>query len=182
MRSVNERPRTSTPRDFHENGDSKIRWPISPAKNKAFDRFEPSAARRRNSGTLTSFAPVSQADYVGWNGGAIGAKGHDDSILSDYEIVDDAHGATNAVPTIDEDGEVCLHAEIEPFEDESSRGACTDCGEEFAINTDSLRGDSVASAEEDAGGVDTVLEKMANVAWSAKRLRRRAGAVFRPTF
>ena len=44
------------------------------------------------------------------------------------------------------------------------------------------RGDSIASAEEDAGGVDTVLEKMANVPWSAKRLRRRAGAVFRPTF
>ena len=88
---------------------------------------------------LELFAPVSQADYVGWNGGAIGPKGHDDSILSGYEIVDDALGATNAVPTIDEDGKVCLHAEIEPFEDESSRGACTDCGEEFAINTDSSR-------------------------------------------
>ena len=67
--------------------------------------------------TLELFAPVSQADYVGWNGGAIGPKGHDDFILSDYEIVDDAFGAANAVPTIDEDGEVCLHAEIEPYED-----------------------------------------------------------------
>jgi len=59
---------------------------------------------------------------------------------------------------------VCLHAEIEQYENESSRDACTDCGEEFAINTDSSRGDSIVSAEEDAGGVDTVLEVMANVA------------------
>ena len=65
---------------------------------------------------------------------------------------------------IDEDGEVCLHTEIEPYEDESSRGACTDCGEEFAINADSSRGASIASAEEDAGGGATVLEDMANVA------------------
>ena len=113
---------------------------------------------------LELFAPVSQADYVGWNGGAIGPKGHDDSILAQYDIVDDALGAANAVPTIDEDGEVCLHAEIEPYEDESSRGACTDCGEEFAINADSSRGASIASAEEDAGGGDTVLEDIANVA------------------
>ena len=114
---------------------------------------------------LELFAPVSQADYVGWNGGAIGPKGHDDSILVEYEIVDDALGATNAVPTIDEDGEVCLHAEIEPFEDESSRGACTDCGEEFAINSEPARGESsIVATEEDAGGVDAVLEEMANVA------------------
>jgi len=113
---------------------------------------------------LELFAPISQADYVGWNGGAIGPKGHDDSILAQYDIVDDALGAANAVPTIDEDGEVCLHTEIEPYEDESSRGACTDCGEEFAINADSSRGASIASAEEDAGGGATVLEDMANVA------------------
>jgi hypothetical protein len=76
------------------------------------------------------FAPVQQADYVGWNGGAIGPKGHDDSVLAGYEIVDDPLGAENATPTIDE---VCLHAEIEPYEDEPSRGACADCGEEFGV-------------------------------------------------
>ena len=114
---------------------------------------------------LELFAPVSKADYVGWNGGAIGPKGHDDSILSEYEIVDDALSATNAVPTVDEDGEVCLHVEIDPYEDESTRGACTDCGEEFAINAESARGESrIVAAEEDAGGVDTVLDQMANVA------------------
>jgi len=83
---------------------------------------------------LELFAPVQQADYVGWNGGAIGPKGHDDSALAGYEIVDDPLGAKNAVPSADEDGAVCLHTEIEPYDDEPSRGACANCGEilEFA--------------------------------------------------
>ena len=41
-----------------------------------------------------------------------------------YEIVDDPLGAQNAAPTADEDGDVCLHTEIEPYEDEPTRGAC----------------------------------------------------------
>jgi hypothetical protein len=100
---------------------------------------------------LELFAPVQQADYVGWNGGAIGPKGHDDSVLAGYEIVDDPLGAENATPTIDEDGEVCLHTEIEPYEDEPSRGACAACGEEFGVrvasSVDGESGEAVAEEE-----------------------------------
>ncbi len=38
---------------------------------------------------LELFAPVQQADYVGWNGGGVGPKGQDDGLLAGYEIVDD---------------------------------------------------------------------------------------------
>ena len=55
---------------------------------------------------LELFAPVQQADYVGWNGSGVGAKGQDDALLVGYEIVDDPLGAQNAAPTADEDGEV----------------------------------------------------------------------------
>ncbi len=65
---------------------------------------------------LELFAPVQQADYVGWNGSGVGPKGQDDTLLAGYEIVDDPLGAQNVVPTADEDGEVCLHTEIEPYE------------------------------------------------------------------
>jgi len=79
------------------------------------------------------FAPIQQADYVGWNGGGVGPKGQDDALLAGYEIVDDQLGAHNAAPTVDHDGAVCLHTEIEPYEDEPTRGACVDCGEEFEL-------------------------------------------------
>ena len=101
---------------------------------------------------LELFAPVSQADYVGWNGGAIGPKGHDESVLADYEIVDDPLGATNAVSSVDEDGDVCLHREIEPYEDEPTRGACSDCGDEFVIKATATLQDGVAPEEEAAQG------------------------------
>ena len=52
MRSVRERPRMSTPRDFQENGCWKIRWPRSPAKNRALGRPAPRAARSRSPETL----------------------------------------------------------------------------------------------------------------------------------
>ncbi len=76
---------------------------------------------------------MQQADYVGWNGSGVGPKGQDDTLLAGYEIVDDPLGAQNAAPTIDEDGEVCLHTEIEPYEDEPTRGACVECGEEYGL-------------------------------------------------
>lgn len=82
---------------------------------------------------LELFAPVQQPDYVGWNGSGVGPKGQDEAVLAGYEIVDDPLDAHNAVPTEDEDGEVCLHTEIEPYEDEPSRGACRECGEEFGL-------------------------------------------------
>ena len=104
---------------------------------------------------LELFAPVQQADYVGWNGGAVGPKGHDDSVLAGYEIVDDPLGAKNAVPSA---GEVCLHSEIEPYDDELSRGACASCGEDFGIRVaPSIDGEYDDAAEEepivDAGGL-----------------------------
>jgi hypothetical protein len=98
---------------------------------------------------LELFAPVSQADYVGWNGGAIGPRGHDESVLADYEIVDDP-SATNAVPSVDEDGDVCLHREIEPYENEPTRGACSDCGDEFVIKTTATLQDGGVPPEEEA--------------------------------
>jgi len=101
---------------------------------------------------------VQEADYVGWNGGAVGPKGHDDSVLAGYEIVDDPLGAKNAVPSADEDGAVCLHSEIEPYDDEPSRGACASCGEDFGIRVArSADGECDDMAEEepivDAGGL-----------------------------
>jgi len=48
---------------------------------------------------LELFAPVQQADYVGWNGSGVGPKGQDDTLLGGYEIVDDPPGAQNAAPT-----------------------------------------------------------------------------------
>jgi hypothetical protein len=82
---------------------------------------------------LELFAPIQQADYVGWNGG-VGPKGQDDSVLAGYQIIDDPLGPKNVTPTANEDGEVCLHEEIEPFEDEPTHGACVACGEEFELN------------------------------------------------
>jgi len=70
---------------------------------------------------LELFAPVQQADYVGWNGSGVGPKGQDDA--------------------------VCLHTEIEPYEDEPARGACIDCGEEFGLR--GSRVDVDDSAEEE---------------------------------
>ncbi len=58
---------------------------------------------------LELFAPIQQADYVGWNRSGVGLKGQDDSLLAGYEIVDDPLGVQNAVPTTDEDGKVCSH-------------------------------------------------------------------------
>ncbi|MBC5804992.1 MAG: hypothetical protein GIW96_02050 [Candidatus Eremiobacteraeota bacterium] len=100
---------------------------------------------------LELFAPVQQSDYVGWNGGAIGPKGHDDSVLAGYEIVDDPLGAKNAVPSADDDGEVCLHTDIEPYDDDPTRGVCVDCGDDFGIRVapsiDGERYDSAVGEE-----------------------------------
>ncbi len=83
---------------------------------------------------LELFAPVEERDYVG-AGGTIGRKGLDESILAGYNIVDDPLGPKNVTPTpIDEDeDEVCLHDDVEPYEDDPSRGACAECGEEFDL-------------------------------------------------
>jgi len=108
---------------------------------------------------LELFAPVQQADYVGWNGSGVGPKGQDDGLLVGYEIVDDPLGAQNAAPTADEDGEVCLHTEIEPYEDEPTRGACLDCGEEFGLRGAPANADD--AAEEDVDGAAVAAESAA---------------------
>ncbi len=96
---------------------------------------------------LELFAPVQQSDYVGWNGSGVGPKGQNDALLAGYEITDDPLGAQNAAPTEDEDGGVCLHTDIEPYEDEPTRGACLECGEEFGLRGSPADTDS-AEAEE----------------------------------
>ncbi len=107
---------------------------------------------------LELFAPIQQADYVGWNGSGVGPKGQDDTLLGGYEIVDDPRGAQNAVPTADEDGEVCLHTEIEPYEDEPTHGACVDCGEEFGLR--GLPADAADGVEEEPGDGGVVAESV----------------------
>jgi hypothetical protein len=85
---------------------------------------------------LELFAPVEERDFVG-AGGTIGRKGLDDSILASYNVIDDPLGPKNVTPTpIYQDAdEVCLHADVEPYEDDPSRGACAECGEEFDLAT-----------------------------------------------
>ncbi len=73
-------------------------------------------------------------------------------MLAGYETVDDPLGPKNVTSTTDEDGVVCLHSEIEPYEDESNLGACIECGEEFEINArpsePDAAGDGVADEPE----------------------------------
>ncbi len=111
---------------------------------------------------LELFAPIQQADYVGWNGSGVGPKGQDDALLTGYEIVDDPLGAKNTAPTADEDGEVCLHSAVEPYEDEPTRGACLECGEEFG-----LRGAPADAYDDgDAAEEEPIIDAPAEVRWS----------------
>jgi hypothetical protein len=96
---------------------------------------------------LELFAPVQQADYVGWNGSGVGPKGQDDALLAGYEIIDDPLGAQNAAPTTSDDGEVCLHTEVEPYEDDPMHGACVECGEEFGLRGSPADADDSAEEE-----------------------------------
>ena len=99
------------------------------------------------------FSPVQQADYVGYAGGGVGPKGLDEAMLAGYEIVDDPRGAKNVTPTVDDDGEVCLHTDVEPYEDEPTRGACAECGEELDFPGERESEDE-GEAEEPAGEDD----------------------------
>lgn len=96
---------------------------------------------------LELFTPIRQVDYVGGNGSGVGPKGQDDALFVGYEIVDDPLGAQSAAPKADEDSEMCLHTEIEPYDDEPTRGACVDCGEEFGLR--GAPSDADESAEEE---------------------------------
>jgi len=83
---------------------------------------------------LELFAPVEERDYVGV-GSTIGRKGLDESVLAGYSIVDDPLGPKNVTPTpvSEDEDEVCLHDEVEPYEDDPGRAACVECGEEFEV-------------------------------------------------
>ncbi len=96
---------------------------------------------------LELFAPIQQADYVGWNGGGVGPKGQDETLLAVYEIVDDPLGAQSGAPTVDDDGAVCLHTDVEAYEDEPTRGACLDCGEEFELGGSPADRDAADAAD-----------------------------------
>jgi hypothetical protein len=83
---------------------------------------------------LELFAPVEERDYVGI-GSTIGRKGLDESVLACYNVIDDPLGPKNVTPSpVDEaDEEICLHDEVEAYEDDPSRAACVECGEEFEV-------------------------------------------------
>ncbi len=96
---------------------------------------------------LELFAPIQQADYVGWNGGGVGLKGQDETLLAGYEIVDDPPGAQNGAPTVEDNGAVCLHTDVEAYEDEPTRAACLNCGEEFALRGSAADRDAADAAD-----------------------------------
>lgn len=85
---------------------------------------------------LELFAPVEERDYVGI-GSTIGRKGLDEAVLAGYNVIDDPLGPRNVTPTPIDEGEVeiCLHDDVETYEDEPGRATCVDCGEEFEVAT-----------------------------------------------
>jgi hypothetical protein len=81
---------------------------------------------------LELFAPVEERDYLGV-GGTLGRKGFDESLLVGFHILDETV-PKNVTPTVDDDGDVCLHEEVEPYEEDPRLVVCTACGEEFATD------------------------------------------------
>lgn len=97
---------------------------------------------------LELFAPINEQDYLGY-AGRVGTKGYDESVLAGYRVVDDPSGAVNAAPSREEDDDssVCLHENIEPFEDEPTRGTCNECGAEFDLSATDKERLACADAE-----------------------------------
>jgi len=82
---------------------------------------------------LELFSPIDESEYLGY-GGKIGSKGYDASVLEGYEVVDDPSGPAAPGPSALEDGEgVCLHENVEPYEDQPGLSVCTDCDAEFSM-------------------------------------------------
>ncbi len=92
---------------------------------------------------LDLFAPVQERDYLGI-GAIVGRKGLDESVLDCYSVVDDPLGPKNVTPTSIDDvnDQVCLHDEVEPYDDDPARAACAECGQEFEL-TASAQGQSM---------------------------------------
>jgi hypothetical protein len=91
---------------------------------------------------LELFAPVNKAEYVGWDGKEAGDKGHDESVLEGYVVVDDEDGSAEEEP--DEEGDACVHHRIEPLAENPNRGICVDCDEEFPLRSASETTQQVA--------------------------------------
>jgi hypothetical protein len=87
---------------------------------------------------LELFAPVQEQDYLGV-GAIVGRKGLDESVLDGYTVVDDPIGPKNVTPASidDTDDQVCLHDEVEPYDDDPAHGACAECGQEFKLTASS---------------------------------------------
>ena len=84
---------------------------------------------------LELFGQIDERDYVGYSG-AVGRKGYDETVLANYRIIDDPKPVTDSAAIVDNDVEtVCLHAEIQPFEEDPLVGACSDCGKEFDLSS-----------------------------------------------
>jgi hypothetical protein len=98
---------------------------------------------------LELFAPINEQDYLGY-AGRVGPKGYDETVLARYRIVDDPSGAVDAAPSRDDDTDdsVCLHENIEAFEDEPTRGTCNDCGAEFDLSASDQSAPVVVEATE----------------------------------
>jgi hypothetical protein len=86
---------------------------------------------------LELFAHIDEQEYLGYGhgNGTLGRKGYDPSVLERYRVIDDPESAkaSASASTIDEDGVVCLHQHSDVFEEDATRGACAECGEEFEI-------------------------------------------------
>jgi hypothetical protein len=105
---------------------------------------------------LELFATIEEREYLGYNG-SLGTKGYDPSVLERYRIVEDPKIVTPVVPA-ESDGEtVCLHEEIEAFEDDPTHGACNACLAEFEMRGDGRPRRPVPESEsplDDAGDGD----------------------------
>ena len=97
---------------------------------------------------LELFAQIDEQDYLGYShgNGSLGRKGYDASVLEGYQIVDEPKPAKATMQSQigDDEEDVCLHQDIEPYEDDATRGVCADCGEAF-VELPVASGSSVSS-------------------------------------
>jgi hypothetical protein len=98
------------------------------------------------------FATIEERDYLGYNG-SLGTKGYDPSVLERYRIVEDPKVVMPVVPAAADDDGVCLHEEIEPFEDDPTHGACKECLAEFEMCGDGRPRRPVPEGESPLGDI-----------------------------
>jgi hypothetical protein len=81
---------------------------------------------------LELFTPVDKHDYLGF-AGSLSSKGYDESVLAQYQIVDEPKPVAPTHDRDDDPDAVCLHESVDPDEDDPTRGTCADCGAEFDL-------------------------------------------------